>query len=46
MKSRFSLLLLSMFCAAGCVHDKYFTKSDQHFGEIKAACSATIRPAG
>lgn len=37
MKSRFSLLLLSVLVAAGCVHDEYFTKSAQHFGEIKAA---------
>ena len=39
MQSRFSLLLLSMLFAAGCVHDRFVTRSNQHFGEIVAPCA-------
>ena len=39
MNARFSLPLLSLLVAAGCVHDRLVTSSDQHFGMIKAICA-------
>jgi len=38
MKARFSLLLLSILFATGCVHDQYVTGSEEHFGMINAVC--------